>query len=43
MFGGNGCLPGFIISNPKYPKGPRGRKGLGGSSGFDPPPFKSDG
>jgi len=40
VFGGNGCLLGFIISNPKYPKGP---KGLGGSNGFDPPPLKSDG
>jgi hypothetical protein len=40
MFGGNGGLHGFTISNPKYPGGPRGPGGL---SGFELLPLRFNG
>ncbi len=43
MFGGNGGLLGFIIGNPKYPKGLGGPSGPSGPSGFKLPPLGSNG
>jgi hypothetical protein len=43
MIRSNGGMLGFTIGNPKYLGGPRSLKGLGGLSGFELLPLRSNG